>query len=122
MATPSENSKSLYFALVGLGAFVVACAAFVSYVVSLGVNTEPLAGQEVARRMVIILFLVVVVFELGLLLLNRVIAKMDETINHQKKELEQYSKDLEQVVTDQLATIQKIKKEACEASKDTKKA
>jgi hypothetical protein len=108
MATKSDNSKSLYFALVGTGAFVVACAAFWSYLLSLGLNAAPLSGQEVARRMVIILFLVVTVFELALYLLHRVIARMDAVINSQKEELESYARQLEVVVVEQLARIQKI--------------
>lgn len=114
MNKPSANSKSLYFALVGTGAFVVACAAFLSYLFGLGVNTAPLSGQDVARRMVIILFLVVTVFELALYFLHRVIARMDAVINTQRAELEDYARQLETVVTEQLARIKKISDEAAE--------
>lgn len=108
MAKASGNSKSIYFALVGVGSFVVACAAFMSYLFSLGLNGQLMNGQDVARRMVIILFLVVSVFELALWLLHRVIARMDEIINNQTRELEGYSRQLETVVAEQLGKIRKV--------------
>jgi high-affinity Fe2+/Pb2+ permease len=124
MPNEYRKTKSIYFALIGVGAFVVACAAFMSYLFSLGLDGQHLNGQEVARRMVIILFLVVAVFELALWLLHRVIARMDEIINRQTEELEEYSRQLELVVTEQLARIEKIKceKRPAKPKAATKKA
>jgi PAS domain S-box-containing protein len=58
--------------------------------------------------MVIILFLVVTVFELALYFLHLVIDRMDRVIDRQKSELENYSRQLEELVADQITKIRRV--------------
>jgi PAS domain S-box-containing protein len=106
--TKAKPAYGPLFAIAGIGVFVVACLAGWSYVFGLGLNAKPLDGQEVARRMLAILMLVVAVFELTLYILHAYLARQDQVIRRQEMDLERYSQRLEELVTEQYAKLKRV--------------
>ncbi len=96
------------FAIAAIGTALVAIAASTEYFMVLKQPAELSDSQSIAKRLILIMFLLTISFELALFLLNRFMMSQASLIQQQKEDLKRYSRELEQLVTDQYGRIQKM--------------